>query len=63
MRNLLIILTTTLLFLADSAMLFQVASAIKHVCFIIFVADARRGEHVKFKVVRVGSRFAIGESV
>ena len=29
--------------------------------FIIFVANTKRGEHVKFKVTRVGSRFAIGE--
>jgi hypothetical protein len=63
MRNLLIILITTLLFLADSAMLFQVASTIKHACFIIFAADAKRGEHLKFKATRVGSRFAIGEPV
>jgi len=31
--------------------------------FIIFVANTKRGEHVKFKVTRVGSRFAIGELV
>ena len=31
--------------------------------FIIFVPDTKQGEHVKFKVTRVGSRFAIGELV
>jgi predicted RNA-binding protein with TRAM domain len=31
--------------------------------FIIFVANAKRGEHVKFKVTSVGNRFAIGELV
>jgi len=31
--------------------------------FIIFVPNAKRGEHVKFKITRVGSRFAIGELV
>lgn len=31
--------------------------------FIIFVPNTKRGEHVKFKVTRVGDRFAIGELV
>ena len=31
--------------------------------FIIFVPNTNRGEHVKFKVTRVGNRFAIGELV
>jgi len=31
--------------------------------FIIFVPDTKQGEHVKFKVTRVGSRFATGELV
>jgi predicted RNA-binding protein with TRAM domain len=31
--------------------------------FIIFVANTKRGEHVKFKVTSVGNRFAIGELV
>jgi predicted RNA-binding protein with TRAM domain len=31
--------------------------------FIIFVPTAALGEHVKFKIVRIGKRFAIGESV
>jgi predicted RNA-binding protein with TRAM domain len=31
--------------------------------FIIFVPNAKQGEHVKFKVTRVGNRFAIGELV
>jgi len=31
--------------------------------FIIFVPNTKQGEHVKFKVIRVGSRFAIGELV
>jgi predicted RNA-binding protein with TRAM domain len=29
--------------------------------FIIFVPNTKQGEHVKFKVTRVGNRFAIGE--
>lgn len=29
--------------------------------FIIFVANAKQGETVKFKVTRVGDRFATGE--
>jgi len=31
--------------------------------FIIFVPNTEQGEHVKFKIMRVGKRFAIGESV
>ena len=31
--------------------------------FVIFVANAKQGDHVKFKVTRVGSRFATGELV
>lgn len=31
--------------------------------FVIFVSNAKKGDHVKFKVTRVGSRFAIGELV
>jgi predicted RNA-binding protein with TRAM domain len=31
--------------------------------FIIFVPNTKQGEHVKFKITRVGSRFAIGELV
>ena len=31
--------------------------------FIIFVPETKKGDHVKFKVKRVGSRFAIGELV
>lgn len=31
--------------------------------FIIFVANAKQGDTVKFKVTRVGYRFAIGELV
>jgi predicted RNA-binding protein with TRAM domain len=31
--------------------------------FVIFVPDTKQGEQVKFKVTRVGSRFAIGELV
>ena len=29
--------------------------------FVIFVPDAKKGDHVKFKVTQVGNRFAIGE--
>jgi predicted RNA-binding protein with TRAM domain len=29
--------------------------------FIIFVPNAKKGDHVKFKVTRVGNRFATGE--
>jgi len=31
--------------------------------FIIFVPNTKKGEHVKFKVTRVGNRFATGELV
>lgn len=31
--------------------------------FVVFVSDTKQGEHVKFKITRVGSRFAIGELV
>jgi predicted RNA-binding protein with TRAM domain len=31
--------------------------------FIIFVPNTEQGEHVKFKITRVGNRFAIGERV
>ncbi|MBE0520082.1 TRAM domain-containing protein [Candidatus Bathyarchaeota archaeon] len=31
--------------------------------FIIFVPNTKKGEHAKFKITRVGSRFAIGELV
>jgi predicted RNA-binding protein with TRAM domain len=31
--------------------------------FVIFVPNTKQGEHVKFKVTRVGNRFAIGELV
>lgn len=31
--------------------------------FIIFVANTKQGQHVKFKVTSVGNRFAIGELV
>jgi len=31
--------------------------------FIIFVPNTKKGEHVKFKITRVGNRFAIGELV
>jgi predicted RNA-binding protein with TRAM domain len=31
--------------------------------FVIFVPNTKQGDHVKFKVTRVGSRFAIGELV
>jgi len=31
--------------------------------FIIFVPQTKKGEHVKFKVTRVGNRFAVGELV
>ena len=31
--------------------------------YIIFVPNAKKGDHVKFKVTRVGSRFATGELV
>ena len=31
--------------------------------FIIFVPGTKKGDHIKFKVTRVGSRFATGELV
>jgi len=31
--------------------------------FIIFVPNTKKGEHAKFKITRVGNRFAIGELV
>jgi len=31
--------------------------------FIIFVPNTRQGEHVKFRITRVGNRFATGELV
>lgn len=31
--------------------------------FVIFVPNAKQGEQVKFKITRVGNRFAIGKSV
>ena len=31
--------------------------------FVIFVSNTEQGEHVKFKITRVGNRFAIGELV
>lgn len=31
--------------------------------FIIFVPNTQQGEHVKFRITRVGNRFAIGERV
>jgi predicted RNA-binding protein with TRAM domain len=31
--------------------------------FIILVPNTEQGEHIKFKVTRIGKRFAIGESV
>ena len=31
--------------------------------FVIFVPNTKQGDHVKFKVTRVGNRFAIGELV
>jgi len=29
--------------------------------FVIFVPNTKQGQHVKFKVIRVGNRFATGE--
>ncbi len=29
--------------------------------FVVFVAGTKKGERVKFKITRVGNRFAIGE--
>ena len=31
--------------------------------FIVFVPNAKQGEHVKFKITRIGNRFATGELV
>jgi len=31
--------------------------------FVIFVPNTKQGEHVKFKITRVGSRFATGELI
>ena len=31
--------------------------------FVIFVPNTKQGEHVKFKITRVGNRFATGELV
>jgi predicted RNA-binding protein with TRAM domain len=31
--------------------------------FVIFVPETEQGQHVKFKITRVGNRFAIGELV
>lgn len=31
--------------------------------FVIFIAKAQKGETIKFKITRVGNRFAIGELV
>ena len=31
--------------------------------FVIFVPNTKQGEHVKFKIISVGSKFAIGELV
>ena len=31
--------------------------------FVIFVANAKKGEHVKFKITKVGRRFAVAELV
>ena len=31
--------------------------------FVIFVPNTKQGEHVKFKVTRVGNRFATGERI
>ncbi len=31
--------------------------------FVIFVANAKKGEHVKFKITQVGRRFAVAELV
>jgi predicted RNA-binding protein with TRAM domain len=31
--------------------------------FVVFVPDTEQGEQVKFKITRVGNRFAIGELV
>ena len=31
--------------------------------FVIFVPNTEQGKHVKFKITRVGNRFAVGELV
>ncbi len=31
--------------------------------FVIFVANAKKGEHVKFKITQVGRRYAVAELV
>ena len=31
--------------------------------FVVFVSDAKVGDHVKFKITRVGNRFATAEIV
>jgi predicted RNA-binding protein with TRAM domain len=31
--------------------------------FVIFIANTKKGEKVKFKITRIGSRFAIGELI
>ncbi len=31
--------------------------------FVIFVANAKKGDHVKFKITKIGRRFAVGELV
>ena len=31
--------------------------------FVIFVPNTKRGDHVRFRIVRIGKRFAIGQSV
>jgi len=31
--------------------------------FVIFVPDTKKGEHVKFKIMKVGRRFAVAELV
>jgi predicted RNA-binding protein with TRAM domain len=31
--------------------------------FVIFVPNTKQGEHVKFKITRLGNRFAVGELV
>ncbi len=31
--------------------------------FVVFVPETAQGQHVKFKITRVGNRFAIGELV
>ena len=31
--------------------------------FVIFVPNTKQGEHVKFKITRIGNRFATGELI